>query len=223
MKPQLSSGQSAGTKTNTTASTTVNATSNTKAQATRKALRAQVRDARRGISDKEQHSFAATATKLMLDEITKLEAKHVAIYLTNDGELCTQSLIHALWKQGVNLYLPHLHPFSKGNLLFFAYTPETTLVQNSLKIPEPKLDITKMMLVHQLDVVVTPLVAFDSAGGRMGMGGGFYDRTLANWQKTGKPYPIGFAHDCQQVEALPIEHWDVPLPVMVTPTRVLVF
>ncbi len=193
------------------------------AKATRTALRAQVRDARRCISDNEQHSFAAAAAKQMLAEITKLKAKHVALYLTNDGELDTQPLIRALWEAGVMVYLPHLHPFCKGNLLFFAYTPTTPLVQNALKIWEPKLDITKMMLAHQLDVVVTPLVAFDNVGARMGMGGGFYDRTLVNWQHTGKPYPIGLAHDCQQVEALASEHWDVPLPMIVTPTRVLVF
>jgi len=193
------------------------------AKATRTALRTQVRDARRCISDNEQHSFAATATQQVLDELTKLKAKHVAIYLTNDGELDTQPLIHTLWELGVKVYLPHLHPFSKGNLLFFAYTPETPLVENKLKILEPVLDIGKMRLPHQLDVVITPLVAFDSTGARMGMGGGFYDRTLANWQRKGKPYPIGFAHDCQQVESLPCEHWDVPLPMIVTPTRVLRF
>jgi len=193
------------------------------AKATQKALRAQVRDARRCINDNEQRSFAATATQLILAELTKLKAKHVGLYLTNDGELDTASLIQALWDAGVNLYLPRLHPFSYGNLLFFAYTPETILVENKLKILEPVLDIGKLILPHQLDAVVTPLVAFDSTGARMGMGGGFYDRTLANWHKTGKPYPIGFAHDCQQVESLPSEHWDVPLPIIVTPTRVLVF
>lgn len=182
-----------------------------------------MRDARRSLSGDEQHSFAIRATEKILAEITRLKAKHVALYLTNDGELDTQPLIHALWELGVNLYLPRLHPFSRGNLLFFAYTPETTLVENKLKILEPVLDIDKMMLPHQLDAVVTPLVAFDSTGTRMGMGGGFYDRTLANWHKTGKPYPIGFAHDCQQVESLPSEHWDVPLPIIVTPTRVLRF
>jgi len=192
-------------------------------QPNRQAIRSHVRAVRRSLSDSQQSSFASSSAKLMLAEITALKAKHVALYLSNDGELDTQPLIHALWEMGVMVYLPHLHPFCEGNLLFFAYTPTTLLVQNALKIWEPKLDIIKMKLAHQLDVVVTPLVAFDNAGARMGMGGGFYDRTLANWQHRGKPYPIGFAHDCQQVEALASEHWDVPLPMIVTPTRVLTF
>lgn len=56
-----------------------------------------------------------------------------------------------------------------------------------------------------------PLVAFDEKGERLGMGGGFYDRTLAGWQKKGF-YPVGLAHDCQQVDELPAAQWDVPLP-----------
>ncbi len=53
------------------------------------------------------------------------------------------------------------------------------------------------------------------------MGGGYYDRTLEPWFKTGRgPKPIGLAHDCQQVEKLPVESWDVPLPKIVTPSRI---
>nr|WP_232504219.1 5-formyltetrahydrofolate cyclo-ligase [Shewanella benthica] len=192
-------------------------------KSTRTQIRARVRSARRSINESEQQGFAASSAQLMLAEIIKLEAKHVALYLTNDGELDTRVLIDALWKLDVQIYLPRLHPFCKGNLVFLAYMPSTLLVQNSLNIWEPKLDITQMILPHRLDVVVTPLVAFDLSGNRMGMGGGFYDRTLANWSLTGKPYPIGFAHDCQQVESLPCEHWDVPLPMLVTPTQVLTF
>lgn len=192
-------------------------------KSTRTQIRTQVRSARRSISDSEQQDFAASSAHLMLTEIIKLEAKHVALYLTNDGELDTRVLIDALWELDIRLYLPRLHPFSKGNLLFLAYTPSTLLMRNSLNIWEPKLDVTQMILPHRLDVVVTPLVAFDLSGNRMGMGGGFYDRTLANWTTRGKPFPIGFAHDCQQVDSLPCEHWDVPLPMLVTPTQVLTF
>ncbi|GIU31860.1 hypothetical protein TUM4433_24070 [Shewanella schlegeliana] len=65
---------------------------------------------------------------------------------------------------------------------------------------------TQMLLPHQIDVLITPLVAFDLLGNRMGMGRGFYDRILANWQHKRKPLPIGYAHDCQQVGNLPSEH-----------------
>jgi len=50
------------------------------------------------------------------------------------------------------------------------------------------------------------------------MGGGFYDRTLQNWRAHGF-LPVGYAHDCQQVESLPVQEWDIPLPAVVTPTK----
>ncbi|MGS0728681.1 5-formyltetrahydrofolate cyclo-ligase, partial [Shewanella sp. 0m-11] len=185
----------------------------------RKQLRSMIRQARRALSAEQQTRYAKSAANLSLSAIRKFNARRVALYLTNDGELDTKPLIEALWQQGIKVYLPRLHPFSAGNLLFFRYEPDSELQQSHLGIWEPKLDITQMLLAHQLDVVITPLVAFDLQGNRMGMGGGYYDRTLANWQRKGKPLPIGYAHDCQLVDALPCEHWDVALPFIFTPSH----
>ena len=142
----------------------------------------------------------------------------MALYLGFDGELATSKLIEALWKLDVEVYLPRLHPFAKGHLLFMRYTADTEMVINRYKIAEPKLDIRHMVTVEHLDMIVTPLVAFDDKGNRMGMGGGFYDRTLAQVTDN-KPLAVGYAHDCQQVSFLPVEYWDIPLPVIITPTR----
>ncbi|WP_434086817.1 5-formyltetrahydrofolate cyclo-ligase [Shewanella psychrotolerans] len=188
---------------------------------TRKELRAQVRNARRALSSEAQIEFALQASTFALNVIQKRGAKRVALYLTNDGELDTEPLIKALWQKGVEVYLPRLHPFTAGNLIFLAYTPNSTMTKNSLGIWEPKLDIREMRCTCEIDLIITPLVAFDNEGNRMGMGGGFYDRTLANWQTSGRPLPVGYAHDCQRVERLPTQHWDVPLPIIVTPSGVL--
>ncbi len=190
-------------------------------KAIRDAIRREVRRLRNAITEEAQQQFAQQATQQLLPLLKQLNCKRIALYLTNDGELATQPLITALWQLGIEVYLPRLHPFSRGNLIFLAYQPDTALVTNHLGIKEPKLDIQQMRLPHELDMVITPLVAFDSAGNRMGMGGGYYDRTLANWQTQQKPIPIGFAHDCQQIEKLPIEQWDVPLPIIVTPTQLI--
>ena len=187
---------------------------------TRKELRAQVRQSRRALSSEAQMEFALQASKLAFNLIQKRSAKRVALYLTNDGELDTKPLIEALWQDEIEVYLPRLHPFSAGNLIFLAYKPNSIMTKNSLGIWEPKLDIRNMRCTSEIDLVITPLVAFDNEGNRMGMGGGFYDRTLANWQTSGRPFPVGYAHDCQRVETLAIEHWDVPLPMIITPTQV---
>lgn len=100
-------------------------------------------------------------------------AHTVAVFLSFDGELDTQPLIEQLWRAGKRVYLPVLHPFSAGNLLFLNYHPQSELVMNRLKIHEPKLDVRDVLPLSRLDVLITPLVAFDEYGQRLGMGGGF--------------------------------------------------
>ncbi|WP_299568539.1 5-formyltetrahydrofolate cyclo-ligase [uncultured Shewanella sp.] len=184
----------------------------------RDSIRRHIRQERNAIPQTDQNQLALIASRHLLSEIQRISAKRVALYLGFDGELATSKLIEALWKLDVEVYLPRLHPFAKGHLLFMRYNAETQMVNNRYDIAEPKLDIRHMVTVENLDMIVTPLVAFDDQGNRMGMGGGFYDRTLAQ-VKEGKPLAVGYAHDCQQVSFLPIEYWDIPLPVIITPTR----
>lgn len=149
-----------------------------------------------------------------------IRAESVAVFLSFDGELDTSPLIQQLWQQGKRVYLPVLHPFRAGHLLFLRYASDTELVRNRLKIMEPCLDVRQVLPLPQLDILLTPLVAFDHQGQRLGMGGGFYDRTLQYRNQMSRgPYPIGLAHDCQQVDALPVESWDIPLPEIITPSR----
>ena len=181
-------------------------------------IRHTIRQLRRTLSADQQTHFAELAARRMLALPQVMQAKTIALFLSFDGELSTAPLIQALWQSGKAVYLPVLHPFSNGNLLFLRYGEVTPLVRNRLKILEPQLDVRQVLPVSQLDVLVTPLVAFDSLGQRLGMGGGFYDRTMQNRQQH-HFYPVGLAHDCQWVPELPVEAWDVPLPAVVTPSR----
>ena len=142
--------------------------------------------------------------------IEQRQAKNIALYFSFDGEISTKALIQSLWMQNKNVYLPVLHPFTQHHLLFLRYLPDTPMKKNQFGIWEPKLNVQNVLPLDELDILFTPLVAFDKQGNRLGMGGGFYDRTLQNWQD--KSFiPVGLAHQCQQVENLPTEHWDVPL------------
>ncbi len=181
-------------------------------------LRKEIRQRRNALSVTEQSTAAADLTKSLSRHKKILQAKRIAIYLSNDGELSTTSFIQWCWLNKKEVYLPVVHPFCKGNLLFLRYQQETKLISNVYGILEPQLDVTKVCPLTQLDVICTPLVAFDNSGARLGMGGGFYDRSLANWQQT-QIYPLGLAHDCQLVDTVPVEGWDVPLPEIVTPSK----
>lgn len=211
--------------TTSTTSNTVSLTTSTPAatNSDRNRLRKAIRTARKLLTADEQSHASLAACQNMLSEVVALNAQHIALYLTHDGELATPPLINALWQLGIHTYLPRLHPFNAGQLLFLRYSTDTPMQANQFGILEPKLDVRAIMPLSELDIVITPLVAFDITGNRMGMGGGYYDRTLANWQMAGKPVPMGYAHDCQQVASLPCEHWDVPLPSIITPSRVLKF
>nr|WP_236263617.1 5-formyltetrahydrofolate cyclo-ligase [Pantoea sp. S62] len=184
----------------------------------RQEIRQQVRHLRRAMTDEQQAQAAEQLAELALNYAPVTTARNIALFLSVDGELNTRPLIARLWHLKKAVYLPVLHPFSPGNLLFLRYSPDTTLIPNKLRIPEPPLDIRQLSTLDQLDLMLVPLVAFDQHGQRLGMGGGFYDRTLQNWRQHGF-LPVGLAHDCQQVDSLPVAEWDVPLPAVMTPSK----
>ncbi|PHM46395.1 5-formyltetrahydrofolate cyclo-ligase [Xenorhabdus mauleonii] len=184
----------------------------------RKSIRQKVRQLRQNLSSEQQLQFAQQVADSVVTHPKIQQAEKMAVYLSFDGELDTGPLIQQLWRQNKQVYLPIIHPFSRHHLLFLRYCPDSPLVRNRFNIEEPLLDVRHVLPVSELDVMFIPLVAFDSKGQRLGMGGGFYDRTLANWQEQ-KFYPIGLAHDVQLVETLPSEKWDIPLPEIITPGK----
>ncbi|HBY84625.1 MAG TPA: 5-formyltetrahydrofolate cyclo-ligase, partial [Colwellia sp.] len=129
----------------------------------RSLLRKEIRQRRNALSVTEQSSAAIDLTKRLSNHKTILRAERIAIYLSNDGELSTTSFIEWCWQNEKEVYLPVVHPFSKGNLLFLRYQQETKLISNVYGILEPQLNVTKVCPVDQLDVICTPLVAFDNS------------------------------------------------------------
>lgn len=196
----------------------------------RQAIRQQVRKLRNALSPGQQQQAAQMLVGQMLQLPQLMDATHIALYLSNDAELDTKPLIQALWQAGKNLYLPILHPFVPGYLIFQRYQQDTPMKLNKFQIPEPVLNCADIIPVAELDVICTPLVAFDAQGNRLGMGGGFYDRTLAQLETTmcgnhstlnpASPVLIGLAHQCQQVATVPVEAWDIPLPIIATPGQI---
>lgn len=185
-------------------------------------IRLSIRRTRRELTSAQQQQ-AAESTYLKLSQHPKIiNAKHIALFLSIDGELDTTPLINGLWQQGKTVYLPVIHPFCPGHLLFICYQPDSILISTPLGVQQPKLDVNRVLPLAQLDIMFVPLVAFDAQGNRLGMGGGYYDRTLQNWKQY-HFWPIGLAHDCQQVKQLPNRAWDVPLPEIITPSKTWIF
>ena len=187
----------------------------------RNQLRKQLRAKRRALSFEQQQQASEALALNLLKHPALHRARHIGIYLPNDGEIDPQLYIDLARRKGIKFYLPILHPIYPGKLVFSPYFDGVQLTANRFGIPEPPFPRSRRRPAWALDAVLFPLVGFDEEGGRLGMGSGFYDRTFAfsRIRPAMAPKLIGLAHDFQKVESLPTEPWDVPLHGVVTDKR----
>ena len=182
-------------------------------------LRRQLRAARRALTPEQQAQARRGLAEVILRQSFLAESRHIALYLTNDGEIDPAILISRLREQGKQCYLPVLTEDDKQALSFIAYQPETQLKKNKYGIPEPEYKVELAMRPQELDLVLMPLTGFDEEGRRLGMGGGYYDRTFEFIRTAAKPLLVGLAHECQKVPEIPAEHWDIPMAGIATNTN----
>ena len=190
----------------------------------RQQIRQQIRHQRRSLSQQERESAATGLSRQLTHSKLFHHSRHIAFYLANDGEIDPFNLIEAAWQRGKQCYLPVLGLRPGNRLWFVPYEPATALVNNRFGIAEPLHQRRDRQLKpHQLDLICMPLVAFDKNGNRLGMGGGFYDRTLSflrqrhSWHK---PRLLGLAYEFQRQDSLPRQNWDVPLDAIATEEHV---
>ena len=143
------------------------------------------------------------------------KANNIAGYFPANNEVDTKELKIWCWKNNKNYYLPVLR---NQSLMFSKYLPSTLMVKNKFKIPEPQ--NTNVIYANKLEIIIIPLVGTDIKGNRIGMGAGFYDRTLAFKSKC--PLLIGLAYDFQVVDFLTPEEFDIPLNYVVTPNKIII-
>jgi len=188
----------------------------------RQQLRTQLRKARRALNLSQQRQAARGLYRQLAQHPLFRRARHIALYLPNDGEIDPRLLLRAAQRRGKKTYLPVLSAWPRTKMVFQRVRHGEKFRPNRFRIPEPRINAAKQRTIWALDLILLPLVGFDNVGGRLGMGGGFYDRSLAYqarrkaWQK---PVLLGLAHECQRVERLAQASWDVPLQGTVTDKR----
>ena len=173
-----------------------------------------LRKARRALSPCEQRQAARGLYRQLAQHPLFRRAKHIALYLPTDGEIDPRLLLCEARRRGKVTYLPVLSAWPKTKMVFQRVDSGEKLIPNRYRILEPRINRARQRKVWALDLVLLPLVGFDATGGRLGMGGGFYDRSLAyqaRRQSWRKPTLLGLAHECQKVESLDQASWDVPL------------
>lgn len=199
----------------------MNSNSHSQTTLSSKEIRQQLRTLRQQLSAEQQLKNAQRALnhlKTYLSSQISQPAK-IALFLAQDGELDTQSSIEYLWQETLyEVYLPVLDTQADWHMGFCRFEKNSTLKPNQFGILEPDLPIEKHLTGEQLDLVIMPLVGFDSSGNRLGMGGGYYDRTFEFKKKLShsKPKLIGWAHQCQEYRQIPSEPWDIPLDGLIT-------
>lgn len=173
-------------------------------------IRTAAKRARRSIRDDARTAASAEIASHIMNSREFLASRTLACYLHDWDEVDTRAIIERAWCAKKRVFSPVID--RHGGMRFHALYPETRLEQNQFGLWEPI--ATSAISPRELDIVITPVVAFDDDLNRIGMGGGHFDRCFAflrNRKRWLRPKLIGVAFDCQRVEKITPNPWDVRL------------
>ncbi|MFI4917985.1 MAG: 5-formyltetrahydrofolate cyclo-ligase [Legionellales bacterium] len=174
-----------------------------------------LRDTIKQVRSKISVSHQTASSKQICTQVCSLkqyqQAKRLALYHAVNGEIDLSALWHSAQAHEKRCYFPVLQ--DDCTLLFLPATSSTPFKINQYGISEPDVSHDLAVDVGELNLMLLPLVAFDVRCTRLGMGAGYYDRTLA--QQT-KCQLFGVAYQFQRVDFLNPQPWDVPLDAVIT-------
>lgn len=186
-------------------------------------LRRRLKAARSALKPADRRRAAYASLRLALRHGLLMRSRRIGFYLPQGGEFDDRPLLERALGMRRACYLPMLP--RRGRVMRFGRVRrKAPMTKNRYGIAEP-ID-PRALRARQLDLLLLPLVGFDLNGYRLGMGGGYYDATLAFmrhrrlWRK---PRLVGIAYECQQVEDLPHDPWDMPLDAVLTERRLYRF
>lgn len=175
-------------------------------------LRRTMRARRRELPESVRASASRKAARHVLANLPWQEGTRVSLFWPLEAELDTRPLLHALHWMGAVPLLPRMNG-KQMPLSFHPWTPDLALVEGPFDVREPPPGSPAVIP----DIVLAPLLAFDAHGHRLGYGAGFYDRTFtAIRAQGGEPLRAGLCFACQEVEAVPVDEFDIPLDLIVT-------
>lgn len=171
--------------------------------------------ARRLLDDQTRANASQVIAERIVHSHEFMACKTIACYLSSYDEVDLSYVIERAWRANKRIFAPVIA--NKYGMFFRQLLPDTLLERNRFDLWEPvsgdEID------VRQLDVVVTPVVAFDDHHHRIGMGSGYFDRRFSflkhrrHWLR---PKLIGAAFDCQKVEIIEPNPWDIRLYSVIT-------
>ncbi len=184
---------------------------------TMKQMRESGRRARHDIGDSNRAKYSSRICRHFLHSALFFRSKSIACYLAMSDEVDTSMIIERAWSAKKRVFVPQIE--NHMHMHFVEITRNTRLERNQFGIWEPHSG--KAISPEKLDVVITPLVVFDQSRNRIGSGGGYYDRCssfLKQNRKWQRPKLVGVAFDCQEVEKICPNPWDIRLYRVFTET-----
>jgi len=183
-----------------------------------KEQRLKARHARRDMTDEDRTEASHVICKRVIKTREFFSSKTIGCYLPMREEVDTRAIIERAWRANKRIFVPVLR--GGGQMAFCRIDPDTELEQDSFGIWEPKRGV--LIAPWKLDLVITPTVAFDNNNNRIGMGSGYYDRCfsfLRNRRHWIRPKLLGVAFQCQEVEKITPNTWDIRLYRIITESK----
>jgi 5-formyltetrahydrofolate cyclo-ligase len=147
-------------------------------------------------------------------KINKLKSKNIGGYFPSNFEIDDLKILEMMEKKNFNVSLPVIKENNQMN--FLQWSRNDPLIINKFGIPEP---ISSNII--DPDILLVPLVSFDSKLNRLGYGGGFYDRYIEKIEKVKKVIKIGLAFSYQKIKKVPINKFDKKLDFIITEKEIL--
>ncbi|WP_040166143.1 5-formyltetrahydrofolate cyclo-ligase [Microbacterium gorillae] len=184
-------------------------------EAEKRAMRAEVRERRRALSEPQLEAAAAGITEQLDRLVQAHDARSISCYLSSPMEPGTRPFINAAMDRGLRVLLPVTR--ADGLLDWTVASPEGDEFLGPLGIAEPTGELLGPMAVDTVDLLLIPAAAVGADGNRLGWGRGYFDKTLGSMTKCPPVYAVLF--DSELVDEVPREIHDRPVDGVVTPTR----
>ncbi len=190
-------------------------------------LRRKMLNIRGNLTEENRNTWSRQIVRHLVEWPLYRESRMIAAYVPFRGEADIRPWIEQAVHDGKQVVIPRIHPHA-SEMDFYRFEGWDKLISGSYGIMEPDPQQGKPADVRQLDMVLVPGVAFDRLGGRLGYGGGYYDRffarlaretqlvELSSRHSPGFPIRVGIAYFVQMVDHIPMEPLDVPVSYIAT-------
>lgn len=186
----------------------------------KKQIRKLIRERKKSLTPTQIQDCAVAVATHLRGEIAQIaqDAKSIGVFLSMPDELQTKPIIEMLWSD-----FPHLKVLvprvleDNQHILFFEYLPDGPHMISKYGIWEPSAPESEAVIP---DILIMPGIAFDRRGGRVGHGGGFYDRYLEDYGSK-ISHRIAIAYALQILDEVPMEEFDRPVEKIVTEEGVI--